>query len=83
MGGIAYAYNGDGNRVSQTANSIVTKYLLDTQPGLALVIAQTTGATTERYIHSPRGIHAVEMPAGAWHYMVQDGLGSVRGAVAA
>jgi RHS repeat-associated protein len=83
FGGIAYAYNGDGNRVSQTASSIVTKYLLDTQPGLALVIAQTTGANTERYIHAPRGIHAVEMPTGAWNYMVQDGLGSVRGEISA
>ncbi len=81
FGGIAYAYNGDGNRVSQTANAIVTKYLLDTQPGLALVIAQTTGANTERYIHVPRGIHAVESPTGDWSYQMQDGLGSVRGVI--
>ncbi len=83
MGGISYAYNGDGNRVSQTqtAGNIVTKYLLDTQPGLALVIAQTIGANTERYIHALRGIHAVENNAGDWSYMLQDGLGSVRGVV--
>ncbi len=56
---------------------------LATQPGLALVIAQTVGANTERYIHAPRGIHTVENQAGNWSYLLQDGLGSVRGEISA
>jgi RHS repeat-associated protein len=48
------------------------------QPELALVLRETTGADTLRYTHSPRGIHAVEDTSGDWHYMAQDGLGSVR-----
>jgi len=74
----SYAYDGMGRRVSQTVNSTVTQYLLDTQPSLAKVLAQTTGANTERFIHAPRGIHAMEDNTGTWSYMAQDGLGSVR-----
>ncbi len=74
----SYAYDGDGRRIQQTVSSIVTDYLLDTQPGLALVLAETTGANTTRYVHSPRGIHAQEDPSGIWTWPLQDGLGSVR-----
>jgi RHS repeat-associated protein len=77
MGGIAYAYNGLGDRISQTANSIVTEYLNDVQPGLVKVLAQTVGSDTTRFVHGPRGIQAMEDSAG-WTYPVQDGLGSVR-----
>jgi YD repeat-containing protein len=41
-----FAYNGDGNRLSQSVNSVLTKYMLDTQAGLALVLGETTGANT-------------------------------------
>ncbi len=77
----AYAYDGLNNRISQsigTTTPIVTQYLLDTQPGLTKVLAATTGANTEHYIHNVRGIHAMESHAGDWSYMAQDGLGSVR-----
>ncbi len=82
----AYAYDGLNNRISQsigTTTPIVTQYLLDTQPGLTKVLAATTGANTERYIHAPQGsnvpgIHAMQNNAGDWLYMAQDGLGSVR-----
>jgi len=77
FGGISYAYDGLSNRISQTASSIVTKYLLDLQPGLTVVLGANTGANTERFVHGPRGIHGRE-DAAAWHWAVQDGLGSVR-----
>jgi RHS repeat-associated protein len=80
-GSTSYAYDGLGNRIQQTVSSVVTDYLLDTQPGLAKVIAVATGATTERFVHAPRGIHAMEDNSGNWTYPVQDGLGSVRGVV--
>ncbi len=78
---VSYAYDGLGNRVSMsvgTTSPTVTDYLLDVQPGLVKVLAQTTGATTDRFVHSPRGIHAMQDNASDWRYMTQDGLGSVR-----
>jgi len=35
-----------------------------------------------RYVHSPMGIHAQKNAAGDWQWMVNDGLGSVRGVAA-
>jgi RHS repeat-associated protein len=67
--------------VSQTVNGVTTRYLLDMQPELAYVLAATTGANTVRYVHGATGIHAQQDSAGAWDWMVQDGLGSVRGVV--
>ncbi len=80
----AYAYDGVGNRIAQaigTSSPVVTQYLLDTQPGLAKVIAATTGGSTDRYVHGPRGIHAMEDNGGNWTWAIQDAQGSVRGEV--
>lgn len=70
MGGVDYAYDGDGNRVQQDA----LKYILDLQPGLAQVIGDSDG---NRYVHVPRGIHAVN-DGSDWRYPLTDALGSVR-----
>ncbi|MEP7286647.1 MAG: DUF6531 domain-containing protein, partial [Chloroflexota bacterium] len=75
----AYLYDGLGRRVQQTVGANVTKYVLDVQPGLAQVLAATTGANTTRYLHSPTGIAQQQNPDNSWRWMVQDGLGSVRG----
>jgi RHS repeat-associated protein len=77
-GGATFSYDGAGNRLSQTVSSVVTQYLNDVQPGLAVVLRATQGANTERYAYSPRGIHEQEM-GGQWYWSLQDGLGSVRG----
>jgi RHS repeat-associated protein len=74
-----YRYDGAGNRIYQRVGTVVTNYLLDLQPGLAVVLAATTGANTDRYVHGQRGIHAQRDAANNWEWMVQDGLGSVRG----
>lgn len=81
MGGSSYAYDGAGNRISQTVGVDVTKYLLDLQPGLATVLQATQGSDVTRYLHAPRGIHAQKDAAGDWTWMLQDGLGSVRSVV--
>lgn len=81
MGGISYMYDGLGNRISQTANQIATQYLLDVQPGLVKVLAQTVQGSTTRFVYGPRGILAHENNDGDWSWMVRDGLGSVRGEV--
>jgi RHS repeat-associated protein len=77
-----YSYDGLNNRISRslgTTSPTVTKYLLDLQPGLSVVLAATEDTDVTRYVHGPMGIHAQEDPAGAWSWMTQDGLGSVRG----
>ncbi len=81
MGGISYAYDGLGDRISQTANSVVTNYLNDVQPGLTKVLAETKNGNTIRYGHGPRGIQAIESSTGSWQFPIQDGLGSVRAEV--
>jgi RHS repeat-associated protein len=79
-----YSYDGLNNRISRslgTTSPTVTKYLLDLQPGLSVVLAAAEDTDVTRYVHGPMGIHAHEDPAGAWSWMVQDGLGSVRSVV--
>ncbi len=78
-GNTAYTYDGLGNRVSQTVNTTKTDYLLDVADSLPKVIAATTGNSTERYIHGPRGLHAKQAANGDWTYTLDDFLGSVRG----
>ena len=58
MGGASYQYDGEGRRVQQTVSSTVTKYLLDIQPGLSVVLSETTGSSVVRNVHAPKGIHA-------------------------
>ncbi|MCA0457794.1 MAG: M23 family metallopeptidase [Chloroflexi bacterium] len=62
----------------QTVSSTVTKYLLDLQPGLSVVLSQDVGANVTRFIHTPRGIHAQKDQFNNWEWIAQDGLGSVR-----
>jgi RHS repeat-associated protein len=77
-GGSSYAYNGLGQRVSQTVGAIVTQYLQDTQPGLFKVIKSDNGTVVNRFVHDQTGIHSHESSTGAWNWMLKDGLGSVR-----
>ena len=80
MGGLAYGYDGAGNRIRQSDGVDVTQYLLDLQPGLPLVVAQTkNGVSTDRFVHLPgRGIFAQEDNTGMWQDLLLDGLGSTR-----
>jgi RHS repeat-associated protein len=72
-----FGYNGDSNRLSQSVNSVLTKYMLDTQVGLALVLSETTGANTTRYLHGVNGVNAVYNGSNT-NYYLSDGLGSTR-----
>gem|GEM_PF-2355200 len=80
-GGTSYAYEGMGNRVKQTVAAMVNEFLLDLQPSLAVVLSNTSAGTTSRFVHMPRGIHAQKDTTNNWEWMLQDGLGSVRGMV--
>jgi RHS repeat-associated protein len=89
--GTSHQYDGNGNRVGQSTTTgtqtTITRYLLDMQPGLALVLsAEQTKVwlgqtTTDRYLHAARGIHAQQLHGGAWQHPLHDGLGSVRSVV--
>jgi hypothetical protein len=46
-----------------------------------VVLSETTGTNTTRYVHGLRGIHAQKDSANNWEHMLTDGLGSVRGVV--
>ena len=75
----SHAYNGDGQRISQTVSSTVTDYLLDIQPGLEVVLRETTGSDVESFVYDPRGmVHSQEKANGNWRWMAEDGLGSIR-----
>jgi RHS repeat-associated protein len=73
--GIDYAYNGLGQRVSQTSVAGITKYLLDAQPGLAQILQSTLNTDVTRFVP---GL-AQQNPDDAWLWFAQDGLGTVRG----
>jgi len=79
QGSNSYAYNGDGQRISQTVSATVTKYLLDIQPGLAVVLQETTGSDVESFVYDNRGmVHSQQKANSSWRWMAEDGLGSIR-----
>jgi len=80
-GGLDYAYDGLGNRISQDNGTDVTSYLLDLQSGLPQVLSETVGSNVTRYVHSPRGLHATQNNSSNWFWGLQDGLGSQRAEV--
>lgn len=69
---ISYDYNGLGDRLSQTANSVTTQYALDMAAGLTQVLDDETNA----YLYGVGRI-GEEQPDG-WQYYLGDALGSVR-----
>jgi len=56
----------------------LTEYLIDQQPGLAVVLRQKIGSQNTHYVHGLRGIQS-QVANSVWHDAVSDGLGSVRG----
>ncbi|MEZ4672578.1 MAG: RHS repeat-associated core domain-containing protein [Anaerolineae bacterium] len=80
VGSYNFAYDGLGNRFRQVASSIPTDYLLDLQPGLAVVLRDTYSPGNEKryYVHGPRGLMAEKYQTSPWEWTVQDGLGSIR-----
>jgi RHS repeat-associated protein len=68
----AYVYNGLGDRLSQTVNSVTTNYALDMNAGLTQVLAD--GTNTYLYGNGRIG----ELQPGGFAYHLGDALGSVR-----
>ena len=67
-----FTYNGFGDRVSQTANSVTTDYTLDLASGLTQVLADGTNT----YLYSNMRIG--QQSATSTEYFLTDALGSVR-----
>jgi len=72
-GTTSYAYNGQGDRVSQTVGITNTNYTLDLASGLTQVLSD--GENTYLYGMDRIGEHS---NANGWRYYLSDGLGSVR-----
>jgi RHS repeat-associated protein len=68
----AFAYNGMGDRVSQTVNSVTTRYTLDLNAGLTQVLADGTN----NYLYGNGRIG--EQQLAGFMYHLPDALGSVR-----
>ena len=74
-----YAYDGDGLRAAKTVSGSSTAFVYDRAAGLPLVLQETTGANTTRYVYGPGGrILETVSPTGTVTYHHQDQLGSTR-----
>jgi RHS repeat-associated protein len=76
-------YDGDGNRVSETAAGVTTKYLVDTMnsTGLPQVVDElVNGSVTRTYAYGMQRISENQLIGGVWtpSFYGYDGHGSVR-----
>jgi RHS repeat-associated protein len=77
MGGVSYAYDGDGNRISRTQAGASTRYVLDVSRQLPTVLAEVGGSGTTHYIHAPTGVLAQSDGSG-WQWLLADAQGNTR-----
>jgi RHS repeat-associated protein len=71
----SYAYNGDGDRMSQTVNGTVTNYKLDVNTDLPIVLTEQKGSTTTRYLYG-LDLYAQQNTSSLYYHA--DGLGNTR-----
>ncbi|MFN8486849.1 MAG: right-handed parallel beta-helix repeat-containing protein [Caldilineaceae bacterium] len=74
---VAFAYDGDGVRLRKTVNGTVTNYLQDVAAPLPVVVSETIGTQSNRYIYGSDLIAQVN-PTGVPSFYHTDGLGSTR-----
>jgi len=82
-GGVTIAYDGDGNRVSETVAGVTTKYLVDTAnpTGYAQVVDELQSGTVSRtYSYGLERIDENQVLNSSWtaSFYSYDGHGSVR-----
>jgi RHS repeat-associated protein len=70
----SYTYDGDGDRVSQTAGGVTTSYVVNSVPKLAAVLMETTAGATTYYVYGHDLLYSVK--ADGPHYHHADSLGS-------
>lgn len=69
-----YAYNGDGDRMSQTAGGVTTSYVVNSVPKLAQVLMETTGGSTTYFVYGHDLLYSVKADGPHFHHA--DSLGS-------
>lgn len=69
-----YTYNGDGDRVKQEKDSVVTEYVQDSIPSNERVLMETTASATTYYVYGHDLLYAIE--GSTPHYLHADSLGS-------
>ena len=82
-GAVTMVYDGDGNRVSETAGGVTTKYLVDTlnPTGLPQVMDElVSNAVTRTYAYGVRRISEDQQISSTWtpSFYGYDGHGNVR-----
>lgn len=74
---VELAYDGDGHRVSKSANGEVAAYLYDINAAMPSVIVENDDGSITSYVYGADLIAMVDSD-GSWLYYQYDGLGSVR-----
>ncbi len=82
-GSVTIVYDGDGNRVSETAGGVTTKYLVDDRnsTGLPQVLDEkVSGSVTRTYAYGLMRISENQLVSGTWKpsFYGYDGHGNVR-----
>ena len=82
-GAVSLVYDGDGNRVAETASGVTTRYLVDdlNPTGYAQVVEETVnGAPQREYTYGLQRIDEDQIVNNAWtvSYYGYDGFGTVR-----
>ncbi len=82
-GAVSIVYDGDGNRVSETAGGVTTKYLVDTlnPTGYSQLVDETVnGAVTRTYAYGLQRVSENQFVSSTWtpSFYGYDGHGNVR-----
>jgi RHS repeat-associated protein len=82
-GAVSMVYDGDGNRVSETAGGVTTKYLIDTlnPTGYSQVLDElVSGSVTKTYTYGRQRISENQLSGSTWTptFYGYDGHGNVR-----
>ncbi len=82
-GSVTIVYDGDGNRVSETAGGVTTKYLMDdlNPTGLPQVLDEkVSGSVTRTYAYGLQRVSENQLVGGTWapSFYGYDGHGNVR-----
>jgi len=74
-----YTYDPTGLRRTKVApDGTVTRFSWDRSQALALLVAETTGTVTTRYLYGPGGLPYAQVTNGVVEYLHHDRLGSTR-----
>jgi RHS repeat-associated protein len=70
----SYAYDGEGDRISQTNDGVTTSYVVNSLPKLGEVLTETTNGQTTTYVYGQDLLYS--LTSAGPHYHHTDALGS-------